>query len=144
MGNLFFIWQVCSLKLPRIVYCLLRKLTLPEQKVQFPVFVFQLSMLLFCSLHLHWWNGSINLKFLSVYVQRGYHFCTDQQRIYHILLLLLSHPKQLYHFSNCENWTRWRWWHRVRHYVIECNVLLKFFFSWKRQNYKNLINAFLF
>ena len=44
----FSVWQVRSLKLPRIVYCLLWKLTLPERLVQFSVVVFQLSMLLFC------------------------------------------------------------------------------------------------
>ena len=84
----FSVWQGRSLKLPKIVYCLLKNLTLPEQKVQFPVVVFQLSMLLFCSLDLGWWNGNINLKFLLVYVQRGYLFCRDQQRIYLVLLVL--------------------------------------------------------
>ena len=84
----FSVWQGRCLKLPRIVYCLLKKLTLPEQKVQFPIVVFQLSMLLFCSLDLGWWNGNINLKFLLVYVQRGYLFCRDQQRIYLVLLVL--------------------------------------------------------
>ena len=34
-----------------------------------------------------------NLKFLLVYIQRGYLFCTEQQRIYHINLLLLDHPR---------------------------------------------------
>ena len=84
----FSVWQGRSLKLPKIVYCLLKNLTLPEQKVQFPVVVFQLSMLLFCSLDLGWWNGNINLKFLLVYVQRGYLFCRDQQRFYLVLLVL--------------------------------------------------------
>ena len=84
----FSVWQGRSLKLPKIVYCLLKNLTLPEQKVPFPVVVFQLSMLLFCSLDLGWWNGNINLKFLLVYVQRGYLFCRDQQRIYLVLLVL--------------------------------------------------------
>ena len=84
----FSVWQGRSLKLPKIVYCLLKNLTLPELKVQFPVVVFQLSMHLFCSLDLGWWNGNINLKFLLVYVQRGYLFCRDQQRIYLVLLVL--------------------------------------------------------
>ena len=60
-----------------------------------PVVVFQLSMLLFFSLDLDWWNGNINLKFQLVYNQQGYFFSTGQQRIYHILLLLLDNPKQV-------------------------------------------------
>ena len=35
-----------------------------------------------------WWDWNINLKFLLVYVQRGYLFCRDQQRIYLVLLVL--------------------------------------------------------
>ena len=36
-----------------------------------------------------------NLKFLLVYVQQEKLFCTDQQRIYRILLLLFDHPKKV-------------------------------------------------
>ena len=56
---------------------------------------FSWAMPLFCSLDFDAWNGNINLKLVLAYVQRGYLFCTDQQRIYHILLLLLYPLKQL-------------------------------------------------
>ena len=58
----FSVWQVRSLKLPRIVYCLLWKLPLPERQVQFLVVVFQLSVLFFPGSWLMKWKHKLKIS----------------------------------------------------------------------------------